>query len=103
MLKHFRNHILVGLSKSKMYGASFSLAAFLPFTSAVDALSNANAISEGIVSDQLRNFVTTNLPKKLKKFLLGVSDAKLGGALSEQLNGLKVKYHTSEVLMLGVI
>ena len=86
-----------------MYGASFSLAAFLPFTSAVDALSNANAISEGIVSDQLRNFVTTNLPKKLKKFLLGVSDAKLGGALSEQLNGLKVKYHTSEVLMLGVI
>ena len=86
-----------------MYGASFSLAAFLPFTSAVDALSNANAISEGIVSDQLRSFVTTNLPKKLKKFLLGVSDAKLGGALSEQLNGLKVKYHTSEVLMLGVI
>ena len=86
-----------------MYGASFSLAAFLPFTSAVDALSNANAISEGIVSDQLRNFVTTNLPKKLKKFLLGVSDAKLGGALSEQLNGLKVKYHTAEVFMLGVI
>ena len=85
------------------YNFSFSLAAFLPFTSAVDALSNANAISEGIVSDQLRNFVTTNLPKKLKKFLLGVSDAKLGGALSEQLNGLKVKYHTAEVLMLGVI
>ena len=86
-----------------MYRGFFSLAAFLPFSSAVDALSNANAISEGIVSDQLRNFVTTNLPKKLKKFLLGVSDAKLGGALSEQLNGLKVKYHTSEVLMLGVI
>ena len=86
-----------------MYRGFFSLAAFLPFSSAVDALSNANAISEGIVSDQLRSFVTTNLPKKLKKFLLGVSDAKLGGALSEQLNGLKVKYHTSEVLMLGVI
>ena len=86
-----------------MYRGFFSLAAFLPFSSAVDALSNANAISEGIVSDQLRNFVTTNLPKKLKKFLLGVSDAKLGGALSEQLNGLKVKYHTAEVFMLGVI
>merc|ERR1711997_1031301 len=33
-----------------------------------------------------------NLPKKLKKFVLGVSDAKLGGALTEQLNGLKVSH-----------
>merc|ERR1719192_3228671 len=33
-----------------------------------------------------------NLPKKLKKFVLGVSDAKLGGALTEQLNGVKVSH-----------
>merc|ERR1719464_2170910 len=33
-----------------------------------------------------------NLPKKLKKFVLGVSDAKLGGALTEQINGLKVSH-----------
>ena len=69
---------------------SNSLAAFLPFKSAVDALTNANSISEGIPTDDLRTFITSNLPKKLKKFVLGVSDPKLGGALSEQLNGLKV-------------
>ena len=70
----------------------YSLSAFLPFASALDALTNANAISEGIVTDQLRNFISTNLPKKLKKFVLGVSDAKLGGALSEKFDGLKVKF-----------
>ena len=67
-----------------------SLSAFLPFKSAVDALANANSISEGIPTEELRNFIATNLPKKLKKFVLGVSDPKLGGALSEQLVGLKV-------------
>lgn len=67
-----------------------SLSAFLPFKSAVDALANANSISEGIPSDELRSFIATNLPKKLKKFVLGVADPKLGGALAEQLNGLKV-------------
>ena len=71
---------------------SNSLSAFLPFASAIDALTNANAISEGIASDQLRNFIATNLPKKLKKFVLGVADPKLGGALTEQLNGLKVRF-----------
>ena len=64
----------------------------MPFKSAVDALTNANSISEGIPTDDLRNFISTNLPKKLKKFVLGVSDPKLGGALSEQLNGLKVSF-----------
>ena len=64
----------------------------MPFKSAVDALANANSISEGIPTDDLRNFISTNLPKKLKKFVLGVSDPKLGGALSEQLNGLKVNF-----------
>ena len=68
----------------------YSLAAFNPFKSAIDALTNANSISEGIATDDLRNFISMNLPKKLKKFVLGVSDAKLGGALTEQLNGLKV-------------
>merc|ERR1739844_59574 len=49
-------------------------------------------ISEGIATDDLRNFISMNLHKKLKKFVLGVSDAKLGGALTEQLNGLKVSH-----------
>merc|ERR1712141_549511 len=74
------------------FNSVVSLAAFLPFKSAVDALTNANSISEGIPTDDLRNFITSNLPKKLKKFVLGVSDPKLGGALSEQLNGLKVSH-----------
>merc|ERR1711936_141726 len=74
------------------FNSVVSLAAFNPFKSAIDALTNANSISEGIATDDLRNFISMNLPKKLKKFVLGVSDAKLGGALTEQLNGLKVSH-----------
>lgn len=74
------------------FNSVVSLHSFLPFSSAIDALANVNAISEGVASDQLRNFVTTNLPKKLKKFVLGVADPKLGGALTDQLPGLKVSH-----------
>ena len=82
------------------------MAAFNPFKSAIDALTNANSISEGIATDDLRNFISMNLPKKLKKFVLGVTDAKLGGALTEQLNGLKVIptglfTHSYEIIIAG--
>ena len=34
----------------------------------------------------LKNFIESNLPKKTKKFVLGVLDSKLGGALADTLN-----------------
>lgn len=64
-----------------------TLAAFRPFASALDALEQCNAISEGLLTDELRNFVEMNVPKvkegKKAKFSLGVAEPKLGSAIQE--------------------
>lgn len=44
-----------------------------------------------VISLQLKNFLEANLPKKLKKVVLGVLDPKLGGAIAETL-GVKVSH-----------
>jgi len=67
------------------------LTAFLPFTSAENALENINAISEGAIHDSLRSFLEMNLPKvkagkQKAAFTLGVADAKLGTAIHETLS-----------------
>ncbi|XP_051960542.1 nucleolar protein 56-like [Xyrauchen texanus] len=62
------------------------LSAFFPFKSAQGALENINAVSEGVVHENLKLFLETNLPSGgKKKHMLGVSDAKLGAALQEEL------------------
>lgn len=43
------------------------LKAFAPFSSAEHALENANAVSEGVITDYLREFVEANLPKPAGK------------------------------------
>ena len=61
------------------------LKAFQPFGSAATALEEANAVSEGLLTDWLKEFVERELPSggKKAKFYLGVSDAKLGSAIQE--------------------
>jgi len=73
------------------FNSVVNLVAFSPFTSALDALTNINSVSEGAVTPELKNFIEANLPKKLKKFVLGVADSKLGGALAE-VAGIKVSH-----------
>lgn len=65
-----------------------SLAGFSPFKTAVAALENINAVSEGLLSEDLSVFLDTTLPKvsKKNKFTIGVADSKLGAAISEGLN-----------------
>uniref|UniRef100_A0A8C3RV95 Nucleolar protein 56 n=1 Tax=Chelydra serpentina TaxID=8475 RepID=A0A8C3RV95_CHESE len=84
------------------------LVAFSPFRSAQSALENVNAISEGILHEDLRLLLETNLPAKKKKALLGVSDAKIGAAVQEELGyqcqtggvvaeitrGIRLHFHT---------
>ncbi|KAL6896542.1 hypothetical protein ACP4OV_007114 [Aristida adscensionis] len=69
------------------FGRAVKLAAFSPFSSAVDALNQCNAISEGIMTDELRNFLELNLPKvkegKKAKYSLGVMEPKVGSHISE--------------------
>lgn len=69
------------------FGKAVKLTAFSPFSSAVDALNQCNAISEGIMTDELRSFLELNLPKpkegKKAKYSLGVVEPKVGSHISE--------------------
>lgn len=61
-----------------------SLIGFFPFKHAADALNNMNAVSEGVVTDDLSLFLNTNMPKGGKKgAILGVIDSKLSAAINE--------------------
>lgn len=61
-----------------------SLIGFYPFKHAAEALSNINAISEGIVTEDLKLFLETNVPKGGKKgCILGVGDSKLSASIND--------------------
>lgn len=69
-----------------------SLASFLPFTSAAQALENANDVSEGILNPHLKSLLTMIIPsegtkgnKKQSPVVLGVSERGLGGAIQGEL------------------
>jgi len=62
------------------------LKAFLPFSSAENALENVNDMSEGILHPSLKNFLEMNLTKdKKKKVVLGVGEDKIGSAIQDEL------------------
>lgn len=70
------------------FGKVVKLTAFKPFSSAANALEQINALSEAQLTDDLKAFLTMNLPKakgdgKKAKFQLGVFEAKLGSAIQE--------------------
>nr|XP_025701276.1 LOW QUALITY PROTEIN: nucleolar protein 56-like [Arachis hypogaea] len=75
------------VSDLNRFGKVVKLRSFNPFTSALDALKQCNAISEGLLTDELRTVLETNLPKvkegKKSKFSLGVSDPKIGSQIAE--------------------
>lgn len=66
------------------FNSIVQLVSFSPFKTAVAALQSINAISEGLLPEDLHQFLDTTVPKK-KKTVLGVSDSKLGAAISEAL------------------
>jgi hypothetical protein len=45
------------------FGKVCKLVGFKPFQTAADALEQINAVSESVLTDELKNFLTTNLPK----------------------------------------
>uniref|UniRef100_A0A182N439 Nucleolar protein 56 n=1 Tax=Anopheles dirus TaxID=7168 RepID=A0A182N439_9DIPT len=69
------------------FNSIVKLVGFHPFKTAVAALNNVNAISEGLLPDDLSGFLDTTLPKASgkKSVTLGVADAKLGAAIAEAL------------------
>ncbi|KAL7222035.1 hypothetical protein ACSBR1_023870 [Camellia fascicularis] len=69
------------------FGKVVKLVAFTPFESVLDTLNQCNAISEGHMTDELRNFLELTLPKvkdrKKPKFSLGVAEPKIGSHVFE--------------------
>mmetsp|Transcript_17901 Transcript_17901/g.27998 ORF Transcript_17901/g.27998 Transcript_17901/m.27998 type:complete len:480 (-) Transcript_17901:28-1467(-) len=75
------------------------LFSFAPFKNAEEALENCNCVTEGALSEQLKNFLSMTFEKPLKKlkkkkesdasytpsFQLGVSSPMLGGTIHEVL------------------
>ena len=61
------------------------LVSFAPFKGAAEALENANDISEGLVSESLKNVLELNLPKGSAKstVTLAISDKNLGPSIKE--------------------
>mmetsp|Transcript_1520 Transcript_1520/g.2868 ORF Transcript_1520/g.2868 Transcript_1520/m.2868 type:complete len:504 (-) Transcript_1520:55-1566(-) len=78
------------ISDVSKFGKLVKLKAFVPFTSAENALENCTDVCEGNLNETLKNFLEMNMPKakpgKKSKHKLGVVDAKLGGAIAEQLS-----------------
>ncbi|XP_046576907.1 nucleolar protein 56-like [Haliotis rubra] len=70
------------------FNSIIKLVAFSPFKSGTNALDNINSISEGLLHEDLRLFLETNVPKagKKEKITVGVGDAKIGAAISEELS-----------------
>ncbi|XP_062169518.1 nucleolar protein 56-like [Alnus glutinosa] len=75
------------VSDLNRFGKVVQLTAFHPFESALDALNQCNAVSEGLMTDELRSFLELNLPKvkevKKPKFRLGIADTKIGSHIHE--------------------
>lgn len=70
-----------------LFNSLVSFVAFQPFKSAQTTLDSTTAIIEGRLPDDLKLFLEENLPskeKKRRKVVLGVSDAKIGSAITEE-------------------
>lgn len=76
------------VSDLSRFNSIVKLVGFSPFKTAVAALENINAISEGVVPEDLQHFLDITIPKGGKKsgVTLGVSDPKLGAAITEILS-----------------
>merc|ERR1739838_38040 len=90
--------VTAGVKEVGKFQSIVKLTAFSPFKSGVNALENINAISEGIVHEDLKNFLETNLPAKSKDgaaVKLGVADSKISATVNEAC-GIKCQ-HTGVV------
>ncbi|XAR54353.1 hypothetical protein NMG60_11029436 [Bertholletia excelsa] len=69
------------------FGKVVKLVGFTPFKSALDALNQCNAVSEGHMTEELSNFLELTLPKlkegKTPKFSLGIAEPKIGSHIFE--------------------
>mmetsp|Transcript_3153 Transcript_3153/g.4885 ORF Transcript_3153/g.4885 Transcript_3153/m.4885 type:complete len:523 (+) Transcript_3153:51-1619(+) len=82
------NEVQAGMTDLSRFQRIVKMTAFTPFLTAENALENINAISEHEISDELRSFLESNLPKgkKATKHPLGVIEPVLAQAIQENLD-----------------
>ncbi|OII72426.1 uncharacterized protein cubi_00421 [Cryptosporidium ubiquitum] len=80
------------------FGQVAQFFAFFPFQTAEMALENMKEIQNGNATEELKTFLIQNLPKKVKKYNLGVGDASLGKTLSDQGYPVVIDKNISELL-----
>ena len=80
------------LADVSTFSQMVTLASFLPFTSAAQALENANDVSEGVLNPHLRSLLNLIVPnaagktnKKQSDVLLGVAERGLAGAIQGEM------------------
>ena len=72
-----------------LFNSMVSLIAFQQFKNAQTTLESTETIVEGKLPDDLKTFLEENLPskeKKRRKVILGVSDSRIGAAITEEFN-----------------
>lgn len=85
----FLPEVEAAVSDVSKFSQVVNLIGFFPFKTAENALENINAVSEGVVTEDLKLFLETNMPKGGKKgAVLGVSDSKLSASINEGI-GIK--------------
>jgi len=88
----FLPEVEAAVSDVSKFSQVVSLIGFFPFKTAGNALENINAVSEGVVTEDLKLFLETNMPKGGKKAaVLGVGDPKLSASINEAL-GIKCSH-----------
>ncbi|CUV04398.1 unnamed protein product [Cryptosporidium hominis] len=80
------------------FGQVAQFFAFFPFQTAEMALENMKEIQNGNTTEELKTFLIQNLPKKVKKYNLGVGDASLGKTLSDQGYPVVIDKNINELL-----
>ncbi|KAJ1604872.1 SIK1 nucleolar protein Nop56 [Cryptosporidium canis] len=80
------------------FGQVAQFTAFFPFQTAEMALENMKEIQNGNATEELQTFLTQNLPKKVKKYNLGVGDVSLGKTLSDKGYPVVIDKNISELL-----
>jgi len=74
------------ITEYTLFASTVKLISFSPFKSGINALDNINAVSEGIVHDDLKLFLSTNLPEsKDVEVNLGIGDTRISGTIFEEV------------------
>ena len=77
------------ITDSSLFASAVKLVSFSPFKSSTNALDNINAVSEGILHDDLKLFLETNVPKNQNgEVLLGIGDTRVSNTIQEE-TGIK--------------